>query len=346
MECASLATACPRLPVLLLVTGAALAMAASGGRPCRAQDPDPVAGAAAGAVAAAKLLVTCKGHAATLRALVFTPDGKSLVSLDRAGGVRVWEATGGKEVRAVDAGGSDITCVALSPDGALAAAGDENGQLYVYDVGTGKQRAHFNLPNEASTVHAVSISPDGRQLVTGWGDMSKRLVFWDLSGGSDSRTVPSHLHLLAHSPDGRTVAAYGSNRALTLWDAQRHDPKQALETGVSAIEALTFSRDGVWLAAGGEGGVELWRVGEKRGAKRLGKDGPTVITLAFSPDGSVLATGAAGEKVARLWDVATGVERARLDGHDGPVSAVAFSADGKLLATGGEDKMVRVWSLR
>ncbi|MDH4482204.1 MAG: hypothetical protein QE279_05790, partial [Rhodoferax sp.] len=71
--------------------------------------------------------------------------------------------------------------------------------------------------------------------------------------------------------------------------------------------------------------------------------GDTDITcVAFSPDGTLVATGC-HDRTARLWDVHTGRELRTLQGHCGGVTSVAFSPDGTLLATGSEDKTARLW---
>ena len=66
--------------------------------------------------------------------------------------------------------------------------------------------------------------------------------------------------------------------------------------------------------------------------------------MAFSPDGTVLATGS-HDLTIKLWDVATGRERATLRGHTGNVYTVAFSPDGSLLASGSLDGTVRIWDM-
>lgn len=70
-----------------------------------------------------------------------------------------------------------------------------------------------------------------------------------------------------------------------------------------------------------------------------------VWTVAFSPDGLLLATGH-GAKTVQLWDT---VEQRRagpaLFGHTGRVTSVAFSPDGRLLATGSEDGTARLWDV-
>ena len=69
-----------------------------------------------------------------------------------------------------------------------------------------------------------------------------------------------------------------------------------------------------------------------------------VAAVAFSPDGTILATGSHDQTI-KLWDAATGRELATLRGHTGNVYTVAFSPDGSLLASGSLDGTVRLWDM-
>ena len=88
--------------------------------------------------------------------------------------------------------------------------------------------------------------------------------------------------------------------------------------------------------------MRLWDVatGESLATWRGHTD--IVRALAFSPDGTRLATGCADNTI-RLWDIATGTEVAELRGHRAYVPAVAFSPDGARLASCSGDFTVRIW---
>jgi WD40 repeat protein len=109
--------------------------------------------------------------------------------------------------------------------------------------------------------------------------------------------------------------------------------------------SLTFAPDGRMLAGTAcvQQGVRLWDIEQRQERGRLlGPD--LILTIAFSPDSTTLATGSC-EGAVRFWDLTTGAVRSAAGSHDGMVRCLAFSADGTALVSGGADDTVRLWDV-
>jgi WD40 repeat protein len=157
------------------------------------------------------------------------------------------------------------------------------------------------------------------------------------------------------------VAAIGTDDKARLWKvATQQETGAAVTVGPGASRgALAFSPDGKTFATvGANGTAALWSVATQRrtGTLMTGDaqgssgtptaEGSPVAAVAFSPDGTALATASAsdGSSSIRLWDTATQQEIGTpMTAGPGPVYAVAFSPDGTTLASADDDGSARLW---
>ncbi|MDJ0846013.1 AAA-like domain-containing protein [Crocosphaera sp.] len=111
-----------------------------------------------------------------------------------------------------------------------------------------------------------------------------------------------------------------------------------------AVNSVTLSRDGRWIAtASNDGTVRLWNQQGQQKALLTGHES-NIYGVAFSPDSQTLAT-AGQDNTARVWNL-EGKQLAVLKGHDASVYSVTFSQDGQRLATTSRDNTARIWDKR
>jgi len=203
-------------------------------------------------------------------------------------------------------------------------------------------------------VNGVSFSPDGASLATADDDTFVRL--WDSSSGQNLLALAGHhavVECVAFSSDGRTLASGGKTGEILFWDSATGKQIASLHSRYeNIIWSLAFSPDGKYLVAA-EGGMEslgvvtghlvtVWDVSSRQIVKSLEGHTNDVRAVAFSPDGTLLASGSFDDTI-KLWDVGTWQELVMLKTHK--VQSLAFSADGRRLVSGGRDKTIKIWDV-
>ena len=233
-----------------------------------------------------------------------------------------------------------VTCVALSPDGKLAASGGMDAAVHIWNLET--KRSITNISAHGTVVWSVAFTPDGERVVSAGADGKVR--FWTRDG--QPAEAPFDGQNAALSGDGSRLAIsmstpfryFKADRGIKVWDWRTR--RLLFETNLVA-RRVAMSADGRWLAAGGERkDIFLWNLDTGETHKLACVDSPWEI--AFSPDGTKLA--AAGFNMgARVWNLRGDLTApVALVGHQFKIWSVAFSPDSKRVVTCGSDRTLQI----
>jgi eukaryotic-like serine/threonine-protein kinase len=317
-----------------------------------------------------------RAHAGSALGVAFGSDGATLASAGKDGAIRVWDLSAEpprilrvlSEVSRFGEGeppgeplpsparqearppkitqghlerhDKEACCVAFDQSGKLVASGGADGQVRVWDIGTGLERLHFQAA--ASRVSAVAFSPDGKRIATGGLDCS--INVWDAATGDRISALPGHGKPVVHvafNPDGTTLCSAAQDGTFKLWDVTSQPGKSELRLtsrdAVRWVGGVAFRPGSRELAAAGTSHtIALWDPAAPHPKRILDTAAELAVALAFNGEGTRLATVTAGNvRAVQIWDLTADHEPVMItDGREG-LASVAFSPDGNLLATGG-----------
>jgi WD40 repeat protein len=200
---------------------------------------------------------------------------------------------------------------AFSRDGRTVAAQDEEGNVVVTDLRTGR------------VLHRIELRAglDVRDIELGL--LGDRLVVFE-GRGADAPGTPVTVEVWELSPWHR-VAVFGDQ---------------------AGAHSFALTPDGRLLALGHvDGSITLHDLSTGRARSLQGRHTSIVQGVAFSPDGATLASGGDDERV-RVWDAVSGAQVDSFEGHGGRVFAPVFSPDGRTLYTVSLDGSGIAWDLR
>jgi WD40 repeat protein len=269
-----------------------------------------------------------KGHTDWVLSIAFSPDGHTIASGSFDQTIRLWNRNTGLCLKVLQGHTNWIHSVAFSPDSQLLASASSDQTIQIWDITTGDRLK--TLVGHHSHVWSVAFSPDGQFLASGGDDSTVKL--WSLEGKCLC-TLQSHTHRvysIAFSPDGGTLASSSVDQTVKLWNVSQ------LASGEEPTEITCIYLDST-LANHSTPSSEF-----------SGSIG-WVKSIAFSPDGQLLATGNT-EPVVKLWDRATGQCLKVMKGHQSRIWSIAFapqhdSSASQILATGSEDGTIRLWNI-
>ncbi|MES9541513.1 TIR domain-containing protein [Actinomadura sp. NPDC000600] len=283
-----------------------------------------------------------------MSAVAISSDGSEVAAGSEGGEVRLWRPGERGQGRRLLTRPSAVTALGFAPVGRRLVIGDGGGGVVLVDVRTGaaiELRGHT-----AGPVRTAEFNPDGSRVLTTSDDETARL--WD---GRTGRLLGSFRDSAAyldapHFSRRRGLFVTRTDDQAVVRTVRSGTQVAALDHG-AAVAAATFSPDGTRLVTGGfDDTAKLWDVRSGRRIASLAGHREAVRSVAFSPDGSLVATAAHATRVdsdftARVWAADDGRPVATLRGHTAAIRRVTF-LDGVRVLTASYDGTARIWEAR
>jgi WD40 repeat protein len=271
--------------------------------------------------------------------------GKSdwVASADGSGIARMWDVKTGKTLFTMSLGGFSKTgsadAVAFNPSGSEVAVGFANGNVAVFDAGTGKE---IGLPaNDGyAIIYGVGFLGNTGEIVIA---SQQNTVLWQYTKGTQCCEVLSSepATAVATTPAKPQELAVATQAGLSIIDVSGQKPRSRQLTSTPAT-TVSFNHAGSEVVSAETGGdVAIYDVPAGDTVARLVGDS-VPETAAFSRDGTRVVAGYANG-TALIWDRATALPLTVLNGNADAINMVQFSTDGSQVVTAGADGTIRVW---
>ncbi len=290
-------------------------------------------------------VMTLRGHDCVYAA-VFSRDGKHIMSGGTDGTIKVWDLSTGQAIKTLKGHTDAVDSLAASADGRYIVSASWDKTVRIWDFATGSEVKIIRGHKDG--VETVAVSPDGKLIASGaWREGTLRV--WDALTGSELMALgdrKADVECVTFSPDGKRIISGDVLGYLKCWNSTGGKELMSVLAESPVLYRLAVNPDGSRIASAGvaDTAIKIWDA--QTGAKIAVIRGlyQRVESLAFSPDGKLVASGDRGNLI-KIWDVESGREVVTLRGHEGGVSALAFSPDGTSIMSGSYDGTIKLWDL-
>lgn len=277
--------------------------------------------------------------------VAFNSDGKYMLINSKAY-VSLIESATSLTAASIDGDGKLLCAIALSPDGKVAATGDTEGKILLYDIWA--QKSTVKYKGHKSVIVAIAFSPDGSLVVSAATDRSVQI--WSATTGKKVASIDnfkSPISFIAISPDGKTLATVESvsTGEVKLWDLHTGSPIRTLTYSKSKITAIAFSPSSDRIATGNSlYSVEIKATDGSGSMLQFKGHHAPILSIAFSPDGSTIASSDISSGVI-LWNSKTGRVKNVLKSPQGDCYSLFFTPDNQSLLMPGFDNRIARWNI-
>ena len=200
------------------------------------------------------------------------------------------------------------------------------------------------LRKHSESVHSLSLSSDGKRLLSGGWD--NNVVLWDLNKSREVAVLEGHqnkVNSVIITPDGQRAISGSWDKTIKIWDLNTRSDIITLRGHSDGIRTLTVSPDFKYLISGSfDHTIKVWNLENNSELTTLSGHEGIILSTAVSKDGKYLISGSSDRSI-KIWSMVDFKLIATLYGHDGSVIALDFSLDNSKIVSGSFDSNIIIW---
>jgi len=281
-----------------------------------------------------------------VRSTAIRPDNQEFLTATDEPAIRVWNMKTGAMTRLLQGHSTAVWSALYNTNGTqlLTTSGDTTARLWNTSWGG----TELTFVGHTNTVVSADFSSDHKGLITASLDGTAKL--WDKNRSPllfdvyfSSSTITNHLRYAQLSADGARLLSATTAGKVEIYDLAHSHSTSALSEPNRCCSRAAWSPEETQLAVTLDNTVSVFDV--PAGTLRFTADvGSPISALAYSPDGALLAIGAANS-CGRIFDARSGTIRLELKNLCGKTLALRFSSDGHYLLTGGDARRLVLWNV-
>jgi WD40 repeat protein len=283
----------------------------------------------------------------SIESLVFSPDSRTLASLDMIDQkVTLWDIETGEKIAILNDKQDQVSSIDFSTDGQTLASGDRQGIVKLWNVNSGMEIR--SIKGHQYEIESIAFSATDKILASA-GGLEGLIKIWDTETGEEVGTLLTDnkwIKSISFGSDDTILASGHTDGTITIWNTTTGAKNRTFRGHQMPVREIDFSPSGQLLASGSDDGtVKIWSVDKDEALNTLYGHIGGISSIDFSPDGKTLVS-ASQDGILKIWDLEAGEEIISLQGHDFGIESVRFSPNGYFLASGDIHGSIRLWPMR